>query len=91
MVTETEEGTEGLRLSIQDLEDLFYADYGLVALTQPGRLQRASDALTGLFDRVGLRKNTRKTVSMACQTCHTPSMMLVEAYERLVMGKGKYF
>ena len=67
VVDPTKYGTEGLGLPIQDLEAYFYANNVLVVLTHPERLQRAFNVLTGLFDRVGLRKNTRKTVSMACQ------------------------
>ena len=59
---------------------VIYAEDELVALTQLERLQRAFSVLTGLFDRVGLRKNTRKTVSMVCQKCHMPVRMSVEAY-----------
>ena len=67
VVAATKEGTEGLGNSIRDLAAYLNAGYGLVASTQPERLQREFDVLTGLFDRVVLRKNTRKTVSMACQ------------------------
>ena len=45
----------------------FNADDGVVASTEPGYIQSAFDLLTGMFDRVGLRKNVRKTVRMVCQ------------------------
>ena len=61
----TEEGREGLGLLIQDLAEYFYANDGIIASTQPERLQRLFGILTGLFNRVGLKKNTQKTVSMA--------------------------
>ena len=67
VVTETEGGREGIGLSIRYLEAYFYADDGLVALTQLERSMRAFDILSGLFDRVGIRKNTRKTASMYFQ------------------------
>ena len=35
----------------------------------PAWLQGVFTALVGLFDRVGLRKNTGKTVSMVCHPC----------------------
>ena len=54
-------------MSIQDLAAYFYANNGLDALTQTERLNRVFDALMGLFDRVSVRKNTQKMVSMACQ------------------------
>ena len=43
----------------------FYADNGLIVLRDPDFLQRAFDALTDLFDRVGLKTNTTKTETMA--------------------------
>ena len=42
--------------------NFFYADYGLVASTDPVWLQRAFDTLTGMFERVKLRTNVWKTV-----------------------------
>ena len=42
----------------------FYADYDLVALTDPDWLQGVFNTLTGLFDRVELRKNVGKIVEM---------------------------
>ena len=74
----TKEGREGLGLYIQDSETYFYANDGLVALTQPERIYRAFDVLSGLFDQVSLKTNTHKKVSIACQPCHTPERMLVE-------------
>ena len=41
-----------------------YAQDGLVASTDPEWLQGAFNALTRLFDRVGLRKNVIMTVRM---------------------------
>ena len=43
---------------------LFYADDGIVASSDPCCLQWAFNALVGLFERVGLRNNVGKTVSM---------------------------
>ena len=48
---------EGLGTSIQALSALFYANDGLVAFPKSARLQGAFNALTGLFDHVGLRTN----------------------------------
>ena len=61
----TEDGREGVGLSIRDLAAYFYAKNGLVALTQPERLQREFDVIEGLFYRFGLRTNTSNTVRMA--------------------------
>ena len=88
VVAEIEEGTERLGISIWDLAAYFYADNGLIASTQTERLQREFAILTCLFDRVGLSKNTWKAASMACQTCHSPDKMSVEAYERRTTGTG---
>ena len=70
VVTPSEAGKGGLGLAIIDLTEYFYANDGLLELTQPERLQRMFDVITGLFDRVGLRKNTAKTVGIVCQPCH---------------------
>ena len=43
---------------------LFYADDGLVVSTDPDWLQEEFDTLTGLFDRVVMRKNVGNTVGM---------------------------
>ena len=48
---------------------LFYANDGMVASSDPGWLQGAFNVLVGLFDRVGLRTNVRKTVGMVCHPC----------------------
>ena len=56
-----------------------YANYDLVASTQPERLQRVFGILTGLFDRFGLQTNTAKMFGMVCHPCHAPGGMLEEA------------
>ena len=43
---------------------LFYADDGMVISSDPAWLQGAFTTLLGLFDRVGLLTNVRKTVSI---------------------------
>ena len=45
---------------------LFYANDGMVTSADPTWLQGVFTALVGLFDRVGLRTNVGKTVSMFC-------------------------
>ena len=91
VVAEIEEGPEGLGMLIWDLAAYSYSYNGLVASNQTERLQRAFAILTGLFDRAGLRTNTRKTVNMACQPCHLPVRMLLEVYERWTTGTGPTF
>ena len=49
------------------------------------------EVITGLFDQVGLRTNTVKTVGMVCQPCHAPEKMSEEAYVHQVAGKGPTF
>ena len=78
-------------MSIQDLVDCFCANNGLVASTQPERLQRAFDVLTGLFNEVGLSTNTQKTVITDFQTYHARDRMLMEAEERRTMVTGTTF
>ena len=48
---------------------LFYADDGMVALSDPQWLQGAFSTLVGLLDKVGLRTNAGKTVGMVCRPC----------------------
>ena len=49
--------------------DLFYADDGMVASSDPRWLQGAFNTLVGLFYRVVLRTNVGKTVGMVCRPC----------------------
>ena len=55
---------EVLRRLIQRLEDYFYANNSLVALTRAGQLQHAFDVLTDLFNHDILRMNVQKLGSM---------------------------
>ena len=55
-----EEGHQ--RLTVR--AEFFYADDGVVESTDPEWLQLEFDMLTGIFDRVGLQKNVRKTVGI---------------------------
>ena len=64
----------------------FCANYGMVASTDPGWLQLAFDMLTGLFDRVGLQTNIRKTMGMVCQPCRAAKMRSDETYIRRITG-----
>ena len=85
-VAEMEPSVEGLGMLIQDLVSYFYTNNGIVKSTQLERLQREFDVLSYLFDRVGLHKNTRKTVMMECQPYHMPVRISVVEYERGEMG-----
>ena len=65
VVAATEEGMEMLSMLMQDLTAYFHANNGIIALNQPERLNREFEILSYLFDRVGLRTNTRKPMSIA--------------------------
>ena len=49
--------------------EIFYADDGMVALSDPGWLQGTFSTLVGLFDTVGLRTNVRKKFDIVCRPC----------------------
>ena len=66
VVSAKEAGMEVLGLLIWKFLEYFYTDDGLVASTQLERMQRAFGVLAGLFNRVGLRMNMWKMVSMDC-------------------------
>ena len=59
---------------------LFYADNGMVSSSDLGWLKLVFDNLVGLFDRVGLRTNFRKTVGMVCRTLRAAGVRAEEAY-----------
>ena len=75
VVKPTDAGTGRLGLTIIYLAAYFYAENVLVVSTQLERLQRAFDVLTSLFEQVGIRKNTEKTVNMLHQPFHAPGGM----------------
>ena len=67
---------------------LFYADDGMVALSDPRWIHGAFSTLVGLFDKVGMRTNVRKTVDMVCSPCQTPGTQLGKAYGQRMTGEG---
>ena len=67
---------------------LFYADDGMVALSDPRWLQWVFTTLVGLFDRVGLKTNTGKTVSMTCRPCPAVVNRSEAAYSHTMTGEG---
>ena len=67
---------------------LLYADNGMVTSSDPQCLQGAFNTLVGLFDRVGLRTNFRKTVRMVCHPCQATGNLSIAAYGRRVTGVG---
>ena len=65
---------------------LFYADNSMLTSSDPQWLKWAFTQLVGMFDRVGLNTNTRKTVSTTCRPCSTTGNRSEEAYGRLMTG-----
>ena len=59
---------------------LFYADDSMVAVSDPQWLQGEFSALVGLFDRVVLLTNVRKTFSMVGRPCQAEGTQLEAAY-----------
>ena len=71
---------------------VFNADDGMVVSLDPAWLQGDFGALVAIFDRVGLRTNVRKTVSMACHPCRAGAGNRTEAgYSRRLTGVGKTY
>ena len=84
--TQGERGREGRHQAA-----LFYADDGMVALSDPRWLQWAFNTLVGLFDRVGLHTNLGKTVSMTCRPRQTTGNQSEVAYRRKIKGEGSTY
>ena len=66
---------------------LFYADDSMVASSDPRWLQWDSATLVRLFDRVELKTNVGKTVSMTCRPCPAARNQSEEVYGRLMTGE----
>ena len=77
-----ERGKEG-----RHQDPLFYADDGMVSLSDPRWLQCAFNTLVGLFDRVELRTNVGKTVGMVCRPFQAADNQSEAAYGRRTMGE----
>ena len=60
----------------------------LVASTDLGWIQLASDNLTGIFYQVGLQKNACKTVGVMCKPCLSDRVRADEAHTLQMMGGG---
>ena len=63
----------------------------LVASTEPGWIQSAFDMPIGIFDRVGLRENVRKTVVVVCKPYWASGVQVDKAYTGLMTGEGQSF
>ena len=63
----------------------------MVDLSNPAWIQGAFNALVGLFGRVGLQKNVRKTVGMVCHPCQAAGNITKAAYGRRITGEGNSY
>ena len=64
----------------------------MVGASDPAWLQGAFSALVAIFNRVGLRTNIDKTVSMACHPCWAGTgNRTMEGYSRILTGDGSSF
>ena len=69
----------------------FYVGYGVVASTDLGWLQLAFDFMTGMFYRVVLQTNVRKTVGMVFRPCWAAGVRADGAFTRRMTGEGRSF
>ena len=67
---------------------LFYADDGMVALSDPRWIQGAFITLVGLFYRVGMRTNVGKKVGMVYCPCQAVGTYSEAAYGRRMTIEG---
>ena len=87
-VVSAESARDGItNADIRRLLACFYADDGLVLSREPAMLQRAFDILTGLFDRVGLRTNTKKTEVMIMLPGKIRTCLSADAYRAWMDAK----
>ena len=70
---------------------LFYANNRVVAYTNPGWLQSEFDMIMGLFDRVGLQTNVRKTVGVVFRTFRAARVQAEKSYTWRMTGEGIRF
>ena len=91
MVNPGAASTEGFGRDVKRLESYSYAKYGLITSMRATGLQRVFDTLMELFDRVGLRTNVAKTVSMACQIFRVLGVHSSEAYRLWMTGEGQTY
>ena len=70
---------------------LFYADDGMVTLSNAVWLQGTFNALVGLFGRVSLQTNVGKTVGMLCHPCQAAGNLATAAYGRRITGGGQSY
>ena len=67
---------------------LLYAEDGMISSSNPRWIQLAFNSLVSLFERVGLRTNVGKTVSMVCRPCQAAGTQSIATYGRKITGEG---
>ena len=72
-------------------EEIFYADDGMVASTDPRWIHTKFDTLTGIFDWLGMKTNVWKTVVMVCHPCRAAGVQSDEAYNRKMTRAGRSY
>ena len=86
------EGKEETGRDVRHQSAVFYADNGMVVLSDPSWLQGEFSALVAIIDRVGLLTNVGKTVSMVCHPCQAgDGNRTEEAYSRRITGMGRSY
>ena len=68
-------------LDVRQLLACFYADDGLIVARDPVQLQCAFDSLYALFDRVGLKTNTKKTELLVLLPGRIRTCLNADAYK----------
>ena len=81
--------TTGIVEEIRWFLAAFYADDGLLQSRDPVRLQAAADTLLGLFERAGLKTNTKKTQAMVCIPGKIRTCQSQQVYNARVYGEGE--
>ena len=70
---------------------LFYADEGMVASSDTSWIQGVFITLVGLFDRVGLNTNIRKTFLLVCHPCQVAGTQSEALYGQRITGVGNSY
>ena len=68
---------------IQWLATLFYSDDWLLSFPRLVRLKEALYVLKGMFDRVGIQTNVKKTVGMVCYPCYMTGGHSEDEYSKI--------
>ena len=83
----TEEGSQWMTVTAA----LLYANNGVATSTDTGWLQLEFDLMMGLFDRVGLWTNVRKTVGIVFRNFREAGVRAETVYTRRMTGEGRAF